>query len=51
MHQYAVFLIFGYYIFLINDPVFQAEIVNTAYSARFNAAMLDHDTFALIETI
>lgn len=44
MHQYAVFLAFGYAIFIINEAVFQTESNNTAYTARFSQAMLDHDT-------
>jgi hypothetical protein len=44
MHQYAVFLAFGYAIFIINEAVFQTEANNTAYTARFSQAMLDHDT-------
>jgi hypothetical protein len=44
MHQYAVFLAFGYAIFIINEAVFQTEANNTAYTARFGQAMLDHDT-------
>jgi hypothetical protein len=51
MRQYAVFLAFGYCIFIINDAVFQAEAVNTAYTARFSAAMLDHDTIARLKEI
>lgn len=51
MRQYAIFLVFGYCIFLINDAVFQSEAVNTAYAARFNAAMLDHDTIGRLEEI
>lgn len=44
MHQYALFLAFGYAIFIINEAVFQTEANNTAYTARFSQAMLDHDT-------
>ncbi len=44
MHQYACFLAFGYAIFIINEAVFQTEANNTAYTARFSQAMLDHDT-------
>lgn len=51
MYQYGIFLAFGYYIFMINAPVFQTETVNTAYAARFNAAMLDHDTYGLLKTV
>lgn len=51
MYQYAIFLTFGYYIFLVNSPVFQTETINTAYAARFNAAMLEHDTYNLLRTV
>lgn len=44
MRQYACFLAFGYAIFIINEAVFQTEANNTAYTARFSQAMLDHDT-------
>ena len=44
MHQYGTFLAFGYAIFIINEAVFQTEANNTAYTARFSQAMLDHDT-------
>ena len=44
MHQYAVFLAFGYAVFIINEAIFQTEANNTAYTARFSQAMLDHDT-------
>jgi len=38
---------YGLFIFLINETRFQTEAVNTAYTARFGAAALDHDTVAL----
>jgi hypothetical protein len=44
MHQYGCFLAFGYAIFIINEAIFQTEANNTAYTARFSQAMLDHDT-------
>lgn len=44
MHQYGVFLAYGYAIFIINEARFQTEANNTAYTARFSQAMLDHDT-------
>ncbi|MGF6303793.1 MULTISPECIES: ecdysteroid 22-kinase family protein [Paraburkholderia] len=37
-------LIYGYFIFAINETRFQTEAVNTAYAARFGAALLDHGT-------
>ena len=48
MHQYGCFLANGYAIFLVNASEFQPEAINTAYTARFSAAMLDHDTIGLI---
>lgn len=44
MHQYGAFLAYGYVIFIINEAIFQSEANNTAYTARFSQAMLDHDT-------
>lgn len=40
-------IIYGLFIFLINEVRFQTEAINTAYAARFGAAALDHDTVAL----
>jgi hypothetical protein len=51
MWQYAVFLARGYGVFLVNDSIFQAEAVNTAYLARFSAAMIDHDTLGHIAAL
>jgi len=51
MRQYVAFLAYGYCVFIINDAVFQVEAVNTAYTARFSAAMLDHDTIGLLNKI
>jgi hypothetical protein len=42
MHQFSQFLVHGYLIFLVNRSVWQPEAVNTAYTARFNVAMLEH---------
>ena len=39
---------YGLFIFLINETRFQTESVNTAYTARFGAAALDHDTHGLL---
>jgi hypothetical protein len=44
MDQFAAFLAYGYLIFIVNDAIFQPEAYNTAYTARFSAAMLDHHT-------
>jgi hypothetical protein len=48
---YKMFLAFGYCIFIINEDIFQPEEVNTAYTARFSAAMLDHDTAGLLKQV
>ena len=37
-------LAYGYFIFAINETCFQTEAVNTAYAARFGAALVDHGT-------
>jgi hypothetical protein len=39
---------YGLFIFLINETRFQTEAVNTAYTARFGLAALDHDTHGLL---
>ena len=41
-------LAYGYFIFLINETRFQTEAINTAYAARFGAALLDHRTLDLL---
>ena len=51
MHQFGVFLANGYAIFLVNASEFQPEAINTAYTARFSSAMLDHDTMGLLEAL
>lgn len=48
MHQFGCMLVNGYAIFMINASAFQPEAINTAYTARFSSAMLDHDTLGLI---
>jgi len=48
MHLYGCYLARGFAIFLINASEFQPEAINTAYTARFSAAMLDHDTMGLL---
>jgi hypothetical protein len=40
-------IVYGLFIFLINETRFQTEAINTAYAARFGAAALDHDTIEL----
>jgi len=41
--DYRRSLVWGLFIFLINQTQFQTEAVNTAYAARFGQAALDHD--------
>jgi len=48
MHQFGCYLANGYIIFLVNASEFQPEAINTAYTARFSSAMLDHDTMDLL---
>ena len=48
MHEFGCFLANGYAIFLVNASDFQPEAINTAYTARFSSAMLDHDTIGLL---
>lgn len=51
MRQFGIFLANGYMIFIVNASEFQPEAINTAYTARYSAAMLDHDTMGLIERL
>ena len=51
MEQFGVFLTLGYCIFMVNESFFQPEAINTAYTARFSAAMIDHDTLGLLQSI
>jgi hypothetical protein len=51
LRNYAAFLAYGYCVFLINESYYQSEAINTAYTARFSAAMLDHDTIGLLQAI
>ncbi len=51
MRQYAAYLALGYCIFLVNDTEFQTEAINTVYTARFSAAMLDNDTLGVLARI
>ena len=41
-HDYQQELAYGLFIFMINESIFQKEEINTAYTARFGAAVLDH---------
>ena len=51
MRQFGLGLVHGHLIFIINSAVFQREAVNTAYTARFSAAMIDNDTIGLVKAI
>ncbi|RZK04062.1 MAG: hypothetical protein EOO76_00680 [Novosphingobium sp.] len=51
MRHYAAFLAFGYCIFLVNASAFQPEAINTAYTARFSAAMVDNDTIGVLAAL
>jgi hypothetical protein len=51
LHQFGVFLAYAYCIFLINESVYQSEAINTAYTARISAAMIDHRTKELLARI
>jgi len=51
LRQYAVFLIYGLFIWLTTESHYQAETVNTANAARVSAAMIDFDSVALISTL
>lgn len=51
MEQYAAFLLDGHIIFMVNESFYQPESINTAYTARFSAAMIDHDTLGVLDAI
>ena len=42
--RYRQGIAYGLFIFLINETGFQTEATNTAYTARFGIAAIDHDT-------
>lgn len=49
MRQYAIFLLYGHFIWMTTDPYKQPESVNTANEARVTVAMIDHDCAALLK--
>jgi aminoglycoside/choline kinase family phosphotransferase len=51
MRQYGILLLYGYFIWITTESHYQPESVNTANAARVSAAMLDHDTLGLLESI
>ncbi|CAN7599754.1 phosphotransferase [Phenylobacterium sp. LjRoot219] len=51
MRQYAVLLLYGYFIWMTTESHYQPEAVNTANAARVSAAMLDHDLIGLFAAL
>jgi len=51
MRQYAIFMIYGLFIWLTTESHYQPEAVNTANAARVSAAMLDHESMSLIAAL
>lgn len=51
MQQYSAFMVLGYCIFLVNASDFQPEAINTVYTARFSAAMIDNRTLEVLQAI
>jgi hypothetical protein len=51
MTHVAAFLPCGYLIWVTNETFMQSEAVNTAYTSRFSAAMLDHDSLGVLERL
>jgi Ecdysteroid kinase-like family len=50
-NDYRAYLIKGYIVFLLNESFFQPEAVNTAYTARYSAAMVDHNSLDLVSRL
>lgn len=48
MRQYAIFLIYGLFIWLTTESHYQPEAVNTANAARVSASMLHHRAIDLL---
>jgi hypothetical protein len=48
MYQFAAFLPYGYATFMVNSSTYQTESFNTAHTARYNLAMLQHGTREII---
>jgi aminoglycoside phosphotransferase (APT) family kinase protein len=48
MEAYRREIVYGLFIFLINETRFQTEAVNTAYAARFGDAAVHHGTMDLL---
>lgn len=50
MELYAMFLVYGHFVWLATESAHQPEEVKTANAARVSQAMLDHNTLEKIET-
>jgi hypothetical protein len=50
MRQYAIFLLYGHFIWMTTESHYQVEGVNTANCSRMNAAMIDHNLVDLVKT-
>lgn len=51
MHQYAVLLLYGYFIWMTTEANRQTEPVNAANVARVSAAMLGHDVIGVLASL
>ena len=51
MRQYGILLVYGLFIWMTTESQYQPEAVNAANAARVSAALLDHDTLGLLESI
>jgi hypothetical protein len=51
MRQYAIFLIYGHFVWLGTESEHQSEVVKTANAARVSQAMLDFDTIGRISAL
>lgn len=51
MHQYAISLVYGHFIWMTTESEYQTESVNSANAARVSAAMLDHGVLWLLKVI
>jgi hypothetical protein len=51
MRQYAILLLYGFFIWMTTESHYQTESVNTANAARVSAAMLDHDIMGLLKAL
>ena len=49
--QYVAYLPRAYFVFIINGTAFQPEAINTTYTARISAAMLENDVDGVLRAI